>query len=728
MNFAHRFVLKAALASSLFAGQEPNRPPSPVIRITSDLVVFDVAVMDSRNRPVVGLEAADFSVLEDGKPQTITSFSYSDAASGPRSIVFLLDACENRPLLAQIPPFGQTGGRSASFLSDFIDRWLQPWDSVAIMGAVEGSGYIYGPYGEKEHLHNARRAVRLPWRADFACLDVAGNAALALELGDFERPPEQADQPRYQGIASYDGIAEALDGLAVSPGRRSLVVFSTFTGWATFRAGSREIDELVRRAKTAGVAVYVVDHDIGFDRPPMASFSAGSAVLTPPGELLPVKAHKARLAGPARLAAETGGFVIDVPLYFDPGGIIRSALPPEKVGERATSGQGETSRREEPFFAASVERIATDISGAYQIGFKPRADFEGVPKFHKVKFTVNRKGMTVHARDGYYAPPFAQPPEPQSPDETLGAALENPFRGKDIAVKLLPLQSAVTDSKTKRRRATLRAVVSIDPSDLTYEGAPDGTKRAEVDVRVAAFGNRNIQAATASRKCASTLKPAEYAARASLRLFCNLDVPIAEPGGYMLRAAVLDRKSEKVGSAFAFAPVPNYDFKKKVPGSSYATKPGYNPARRIMVSGMLLGLAETGANADDGMHPAGANPVDREFPPGAMLAYSFEAYGGEIDRKTGLPVLTGTAQVYSPSSALPVLDSGPMPIRVDDPGKMTVMGKIALDPNLKAGQYDIEVIVADEKHLFPSPVGGRRPANTQLDASENDFTLQPAPR
>jgi VWFA-related protein len=721
MTTVHRCLWPAALAGLLFAAQEADRPPSPVIRVTSELVQFDVTVTDSRNRPVTDLQASDLSVTEDGKPQTITSFSYSDAASGPRSIVFLVDTCEVSSIS------GQVNQLHLSFLSDFIDHQVYPGDSVAIMGTAEGEGYNYGPFSDREHLHRARRAVRMAARNDPACMQYDFEA---LKYGGYGGGPEgMASQPRNYGIASYDAIAAAIDGLASAPGRRSLVVFSVFHGWSARRAGGREMDDLVNRAKSAGVAVYVIDHDRGIPPPDVRYLtqSAGRSGVTPlpPQDPPMTKAHNARLLGPARLADETGGFVIDAPFYPEPREDVKG-LPLEQSDQRLVSQRARSVNGYAAEFAKSVERVAADIAGAYQIGFRPLADFKGAPKFHKVKITVKRKGLKAHARNGYYAPPLASPSEPQTPDESLDTALRTPFRGKSIATRLLTVQSAAKDAKSGRWRGAMRAIVSVDPSGLAYQDAPGGAKRAEVELHVAAFGDGNREAANASRKCASTLKPAEFAARASLRLLCNLDVPIAEPGGYVLRAAVLDGQSGKTGSAYAFASLPNY----AVAGTSYRSPSGNTARQRIMLSGMLLGLAETGASAEDGMHPAGANPVERDFPAGATLAYSFEAYGTAVDRKTGLPSLTGTALVLSPLSVVPVTDSGPMPIRAEDPNKIAVRGRMALKAGLEPGTYSLMFQLTDELNLprFSTRIDPSYGSGTTLDFLQLDFAVVPARR
>jgi hypothetical protein len=56
------------------AAQLPQIPP-PTFRIGINAVQLDVSVLDAQRRPVRGLTAADFTVLEDGKPRRIVQFS-----------------------------------------------------------------------------------------------------------------------------------------------------------------------------------------------------------------------------------------------------------------------------------------------------------------------------------------------------------------------------------------------------------------------------------------------------------------------------------------------------------------------------------------------------------------------------------------------------------------------------------------------------------------------------
>src|SRR5690242_20030457 len=70
--------LVLALASAQNAPQalQSQQNSDAVIRITVNLVQVDAVVTDSKDKPVTNLEKGDFVILQDGKPQAITNFSY----------------------------------------------------------------------------------------------------------------------------------------------------------------------------------------------------------------------------------------------------------------------------------------------------------------------------------------------------------------------------------------------------------------------------------------------------------------------------------------------------------------------------------------------------------------------------------------------------------------------------------------------------------------------------
>src|SRR5262245_26672385 len=98
----HRMQVRWSVLLSLFLsftvsacwaqpGNSPASPPSQgtnssasqpknVIRANTRLVILDVVATDDKGEPITGLKAEDFSALEDGKPQTISDFTFHHPA------------------------------------------------------------------------------------------------------------------------------------------------------------------------------------------------------------------------------------------------------------------------------------------------------------------------------------------------------------------------------------------------------------------------------------------------------------------------------------------------------------------------------------------------------------------------------------------------------------------------------------------------------------------------
>jgi hypothetical protein len=78
-----RFAAAAVvyLVSAIVTGsaQQAQQPPVPKFRADIKLVVAVVSVLAESRVPVLGLTAADFTILEDGRPQPVSIFTAIDA-------------------------------------------------------------------------------------------------------------------------------------------------------------------------------------------------------------------------------------------------------------------------------------------------------------------------------------------------------------------------------------------------------------------------------------------------------------------------------------------------------------------------------------------------------------------------------------------------------------------------------------------------------------------------
>jgi VWFA-related protein len=103
------------------APAQSGQGETPVIRVSSELVVLDVLVENKRTgAPIGNLDAKDFVVTEDGAPQQISYFSRDQL---PLSVVFLFDLTETvQPILKPL----------AEGAVEILGH-LKPQDQVAVM-------------------------------------------------------------------------------------------------------------------------------------------------------------------------------------------------------------------------------------------------------------------------------------------------------------------------------------------------------------------------------------------------------------------------------------------------------------------------------------------------------------------------------------------------------------------------------------------------------------------
>ena len=108
--------LRVLLLAGLHSEHRQN-PPSALqtFRTGVDIVQVDVSVLDRDRRPVRGLAAADFTILEDGQERPVVAFSAVDSASASRYRSFLAARRIARrrkqhpkPRAARQRPFGVT--------------------------------------------------------------------------------------------------------------------------------------------------------------------------------------------------------------------------------------------------------------------------------------------------------------------------------------------------------------------------------------------------------------------------------------------------------------------------------------------------------------------------------------------------------------------------------------------------------------------------------------------
>jgi len=144
-------VVCVLLSVNAPGGQQGTPPPSFRSRIT--IVPVDVRVLDRDGKPVTDLTQADFTLLEDGVPQTIRHFSTralsaeapSTEAPLPLRKATAADdlSAQNRRVFLILLGRGHMMGPSKELpaLEAFLKNRLLPQDQVAVLAYNRGTDF-----------------------------------------------------------------------------------------------------------------------------------------------------------------------------------------------------------------------------------------------------------------------------------------------------------------------------------------------------------------------------------------------------------------------------------------------------------------------------------------------------------------------------------------------------------------------------------------------------------
>jgi len=147
--------------------------------------------------------------------------------------------------------------------------------------------------------------------------------------------------------------------------------------------------------------------------------------------------------------------------------VTAAAMAQTDVMANLSSGTGGTLYEGSNDFDAGFARTATAPEYVYVLSFSPLG-LKTDGHFHNLKIVINgRKGLSVQARKGYYAPRYSADPKEQANQE-----LEDEFFSRD-EVHDLPAQLQTGYFKSDNGDATLSAVAKIDVTKLNFHKEAD---------------------------------------------------------------------------------------------------------------------------------------------------------------------------------------------------------------------------------------------------------------
>jgi VWFA-related protein len=482
-----RSLLVLSLALTTVVAVAQQKPP--VFRSGVDLRQLDVTVLDKNRRPVTGLTAADFSVVEDNVPQKIEAFSFVDLGDAvPR-----VEPVWAAKAASDVVTNDLDAARVFLLIIDDVFGMGDLWAKNQLPKSVATFVSQLGPDDVAAVVFTGRSDLSVNFTRDKAKLAKAADWFLdsnQTTVGAVGSCRVQRIQP--------ETFLYAAQNLGTMKNRRKAIVF--FGGRMTFCTGSSDCGECelwekyVQVARESNVSVYPVD-------------TMGLRPWRPGG-----------FGGAAR----------------QPDGYLSLA---DYVGGRALINNNS--------FTEGLARIYAENTSYYLLAYQP-TNPEDDGRFRRVIVKVNRPDVEVMSTRSYWAPKPASPkrpaPPPLSPDaEALSGVLPRsqlplrataaPFRADGQAAGVVALSVRLSPPAFLERT---RENVELLIRTLTLDGGDYGTDRQLIPVTVPTAPEGAMTSTFEVLARVDVPKPGRYELRLSAHsesngsrgsIFVDVDVP-----------------------------------------------------------------------------------------------------------------------------------------------------------------------------------------------------------
>jgi VWFA-related protein len=682
-----------------------NIDEEDVVRITTNLVQLDAEVLDKHGKQVTNLKPEDFEVLEDGKPQKITNFSYinteTPASANLASTAPTPKPDKNAPPAPPMPPRQlrpEQVRRAVALVIDdlllsasdlvfarraareYVDKYVAPDDLVAIIRTSAGAGALQQFTSDRRLLYAALERVRpylggnglstfAPSVSDpTGGARVPGDTRASQGSRDSKEGSDSKDdldnfRQEYFSVGTLGALGFVINGMRELPGRKTVVLFSPGFVMHSTDAGDGRGDRayyaarrIVDQANRAAVVIYTVDpRGLVYTGPTAAddlSGMSGSQV----NDMMSSRTQQLfeTQEGAQFLAEQTGGFSVKN---------SNDLLP--------------------------AKRILEDQKGYYLLGYRPEGQtFDR--RFHRLSVRlINHRELTVRARKGFYGVSTEQlRPANRTPAQRFVAALMSPLSAGDIRLQLTGLFT-----NTLKAGSLVSATMHVDARDLQLARQPDGWYEGSVDLLGVTFSDAGTVVDQRGITQRLRLREDVYQRFQREGIVYTINVPIKKPGAYQLRVALRDNTTDRLGSASQFIEVP--DLKKN----------------RLALSGVVISgavaakaggedAAQPVAEAKEGASEAGdteSSAAVRRFHQRAQVDYACVIFNARTDKAHAAPQLTARALLYRDGQLIFTGKDLPVPVSAqNDPRRLIYGGRLTLGTDLPPGDYVLQIIVTDQ--------------------------------
>jgi VWFA-related protein len=519
MRRALALLFPAFLTAALAAQQPPTS-----FRAGIDLVQLDVSVLDGDRKPIRGLTAADFTVLEDGRPQTIAAFAAVDVP-GPEPA--------STPWLRDVAPDVRTN---------------IPADHRLVVIVMDDASIQNDPFA----LKNAKALARL-------VIDRLGPADLAAVV--FTRDNRNAQDftaDRARLIAAVDhfsvgfrDMAKPLAGESYSPptdlrqNGAAQMSDGLYYLYSAQIVGDvvRQLVDVPERRKT----VFYVSQGIPMDVTAAVAGTPGSSMAAAELQIkilatLNDAFRRAKSANINFYSLDPCGMRLE-PVPLNPTCVPGLEVEYLNSVAVATGGRAVVNTNDA---TQAVTEIFRENSAYYLLAYRPQGSSPGGTE-HRLDVRVNRPGLTVRTRSSYSQRAADKPVKPGVADSVrLAKALSGVLPVPDIA-----LQVHAAPFAQPGKDPHVAIVLGVHQTDLASASA---RVVEDLALRVMAFTPEGQQRASIQQDARIAVR-ASTSGEIQYEILTGIDL---KPGRYELRLAAQSGRQRKSGSVYADVVVPDF--------------------------------------------------------------------------------------------------------------------------------------------------------------------------
>ena len=530
----------ALLIKSTAQATQANSSPNPIFRATSRLVLVDVVVTGKRGQFVRNLRSADFTVLEDGRPQTIAGFTAHSSTD-------VMPVTSHPPLpehqftnYSTLPP----GHAITIILLDMLntaieDRVYARHQMVEFLSSIPPRQPValFTLGGNLRMLQGFTQNSKTLVAAAKALLDKNESARLNTSEEDLENAESMDKESAEMTLGrAKTNLAEALQ--------------------------NEQVYQLDLRVRTTLESLRVLAHAV-------AGYSGRKNLIWLSGNF-PVGLQHALLEGPSAKEENYDREIRDSAAVLSSAQIamypidVRGLEPAEMgAGLRSAPSNAQRARRidtqwstqfamkniadetgGEAFYnrndlADAMRRSVDEGSNYYTLSYVSQ-NHEWNGKYRKIQVKVAVDGAKTRHRNGYYALPETHR-DADAADQLLANAMQHTL---PESTRLLMKVQVLPPNGDRKSVSIDFAVVA---ADLDFADAPDQQKNAAVDFIAVALDKNWKQAGTASKTIDASLRPETYQRVLGAGFPGHLDLEV-NPGKYILRLGVMDRHNQRIGT------------------------------------------------------------------------------------------------------------------------------------------------------------------------------------